>query len=467
MAKIYSAPKKIRLMKSVVKDKLEKKQSSGIIHRTNPPNFKTRTEFTSSRESKAVELQKIKRIKKIFKKSLATKHRFFSNSLNKSSSANNYDTGLLYSSSTALSHIKPLSDVENNEETEDTGTQGIKTAVGEVSKLQKSTQKTIVNVSSLKTKISKSKSSVNDNKTQTTQSAAKEKANKKAKATQKVQKQSKKAKEILDNKLPKGIFPVNGFKVIMIVLLLLIGLIIYTALSNAVLITGIISGTTGWLFHDEGETEKSNDELVKKVEKYYELCNDALDIKKNDAVHILDEAVDDDYIGLNGNTYYPAESYKATVAAAIQNADIDIADLIAVLYVKIQKDKGEEFNNNEIYNFKLTKEDIEDFLGKVNESPKYLNFRKNYQTGLACPGQNCKIEYRNDRCAYYYTDEGYIRYYCAGHPYCDYHHNMVSITFEKNEDIMDELGFTEDDKSRVTMIMEMVKSISESKAVSS
>jgi hypothetical protein len=71
----------------------------------------------------------------------------------------------------------------------------------------------------------------------------------------------------------------------------------------------------------------------------------------------------------------------------------------------------------------------------------------------ACPGQNCKTKYLNDRCASYTDEDGRKRYYCKGHKYCPVDHTKLTVKLYTVKDYYgmeypEIYNFTENEKAR-------------------
>lgn len=137
--------------------------------------------------------------------------------------------------------------------------------------------------------------------------------------------------------------------------------------------------------------------------------------------------------------------------------------MLSTLFVLMTREKQQTENvgENEIFEFIFKTEDISEFIGSVNNNTSrwgdtfFIKTDKN-ESPVSCPGENCKIKYKSDRCASYTDADGHKHYYCKGHPYCPINHTEKKVSLYKVTDYYDKsieeiYNFSEAEKERYNL----------------
>ncbi len=252
-----------------------------------------------------------------------------------------------------------------------------------------------------------------------------------------------------------------------ILIILIIALMFGSIFSGA---GGSVAGGGAWLVDDN--STQTPEEIY---EGYKEFVEQAKEVMESQAKQALQNEVtafcDSDtekprkiiqYIDKNNNrTFYPAKGADNTINSLIDEFGTDdYADYMSLLFVLMTREKqqADGVTDEEIYDFDFKKEDFEEFMKTVNENScrwgDTFVIKKAVETSPeACPGQNCKTKYLNDRCASYTDEDGRKRYYCKGHKYCPVDHTKLTVKLYTVKDYYgmeypEIYNFTENEKAR-------------------
>lgn len=236
-------------------------------------------------------------------------------------------------------------------------------------------------------------------------------------------------------------------------------LIIAAVVLLIVLIVSIISGAAGavsgataavvsplnWIFGSSASS--STEDLKDAYEDYLDMATAAYkDIADYMEDTINDYSLDDnDILEFNGASITPASSGAYSVKTMLQDSadDIDWTYFIEVYYIYMQRT---------VDNPELTKEGMYEFM-----MSEYYSLETSEETGITCPTADCETDtywcISDDYCPDVTYDEEDDITSCPGHEYsyCPGNHKKVTITFEVVPNILDVLGFTDEEKERLEL----------------
>jgi len=231
-----------------------------------------------------------------------------------------------------------------------------------------------------------------------------------------------------------------------ILMLILIAMMATSLFSNA---GGTIDGGAAWVMGDEEHPTSDPEDIYRNYKGYVEDINSIIE---NDVIQTLKTSVTGfcsdnptpskiiTYKSKNNTSrLYPAYHKDSTVNGYIDKfkvEDEDYIEMLSALFVLMtrEKQKAEDVGENEIFEFIFKTEDISEFIGQVNTNTSrwgdtfFIKTDKN-KSPVSCPGQNCKRKSRPGcKCAYSTNEDGHIRYYCKGHPYCPINHTEKEVS---------------------------------------
>ncbi len=389
---------------------------------------------------------------------------------------------------------------ENTDSTDNTGAESMrmlysigsktKTAQNELSKIKTGIKRTVGNKrraapprpeSKLKTGRVIRKSAVknvgkNMQMAKKSAKAAKKAAKTAQKAAKKAAQNIKKAVEITVKLIAKtAAFVITHLPIILVIGLVIVVIAVIVSGTSVVVstVTSGVNGLLSWAFpSEEGKTDAESvaEQLLEYEEAMKNGFDDILDEKLAMASEYLTED-DDYYAAVTDNQFNDWIAYmggagediaRDVLKDAIDN--VDKSEFYALLFVYLQKQKNIEDGNDsyDIYDITFTEGEIRSFLYN------YFDISLSMVSGLDCPGQSC----HNKRCenavscpnrvGHPVTDpetgEVHVGYSCPGHPYCDHEHKKSTIKITRNANIMDDLGFTDEEKQRTELAQQLYDS---------
>lgn len=235
-------------------------------------------------------------------------------------------------------------------------------------------------------------------------------------------------------------------------------LIIAAVVLLIVLIVSIISGAAGavsgataavvsplnWIFGSSASS--STEDLKDAYEDYLDMATAAYkDIADYMEDTINDYSLDDnDILEFNGASITPASSGAYSVKTMLQDSadDIDWTYFIEVYYIYMQRTVDDP---------KLTKEGMYNFM-----LSEYYYLETSEETGITCPTADCETDtfyHSSGYCNDGFVDDEDQLVKCEGHTYsyCPGNHKKVTITFEVVSNILDVLGFTDEEKEKLEL----------------
>ena len=257
-------------------------------------------------------------------------------------------------------------------------------------------------------------------------------------------------------------------------MLILVVMMITSLISSA---GGTLDGGAAWVMGDESQTTSKPEDVYENYKGY----KDDIDtIFKNAVIDSLKDSVTGfcadnptpkKIISYKSKTIssgrlYPAYHKDTTINGYIDRfkiEDEDYIEMLSTLFVLMTREKQQTENvgENEIFEFIFKTEDISEFIGSVNNNTSrwgdtfFIKTDKN-ESPVSCPGENCKIKYKSDRCASYTDADGHKHYYCKGHPYCPINHTEKKVSLYKVTDYYDKsieeiYNFSEAEKERYNL----------------
>ncbi|MBR1433236.1 hypothetical protein [Ruminococcus sp.] len=255
-------------------------------------------------------------------------------------------------------------------------------------------------------------------------------------------------------------FFVTHLPIILIVSLVLIVVFLVAAVVSGMTsaVTNIIVGGVGYVI--PGVEESTPEQIAGILDNYQETINYHFSMWKEIQIDAANRflTASDDYYAVNTDRDskewipYTAEG-EETVRNDLADIEIDYAEYYALLYVYAQRQKNNSDgdSSNDIYSFTFSEAMLSNFLGL------YFDLEYVEIENVECPLRNCQVEFcdgcktgtgtRTVTDAYGNThEETYTYTYCPGHYYCDKHHKKARISITKNLDVMDELGFSSEER---------------------
>ncbi|MBP3854041.1 MAG: hypothetical protein IK990_00320 [Ruminiclostridium sp.] len=298
-------------------------------------------------------------------------------------------------------------------------------------------------------------------------------AQKAVETTKKAAQAAEKVAEVTFKAIAKAAtFFVTHLPIILIVSLVLIVLFLIVAVASG-LISAVSDTTIAGVSYVFPNEETTAEDVSNTIEEYKKLIDDKLKstIEENIEKANAFLSADDDAYGAYGSPIkidwirYNGGSGEVIVRQVFDNMSIDYAEYFSLLYIYLQKQKNNSDGNNakDIYSFTFTENDLMDFF-EIYFDVSYFE-----ETGVECPGRNCKTSFCTPPCSTrtitttISTEDGPKTItqsipYCPGHPYCDAHHNKASIEIAKSSNIMDKLGFTQEEKDWEKMVEQLYDS---------
>lgn len=342
--------------------------------------------------------------------------------------------------------------------------------------LKKSVKHQVRQINKSVRNISRTTSKVAKNTAKATKAATKA-ATQAAKATAKAAQVTVKATVSAISKVVSFIASTSPWSLIIIgviLLLILVVMMITSLTSNA---GGTLDGGAAWVMGDESQTTSKPEDVYENYKGY----KDDIDtIIKNAVIESLKDSVTGfcadnptpkKIISYKSKTIssgrlYPAYHKDTTINGYIDRfkiEDEDYIEMLSTLFVLMTREKQQTENvgENEIFEFIFKTEDISEFIGSVNNNTSrwgdtfFIKTDKN-ESPVSCPGENCKIKYKSDRCASYTDADGHKHYYCKGHPYCPINHTEKKVSLYKVTDYYDKsieeiYHFSETEKARYNL----------------
>ena len=240
---------------------------------------------------------------------------------------------------------------------------------------------------------------------------------------------------------------------------------------------GTLVGGAGWVMGDESKPTPTAKDAYNNYKEY---MDDIDNILKNEIIQTLKNSVTgfcaDDPTpkkiisykskAISSGRLYPAYKQDRTINGYIDRFELkdeDYVEMLSALFVLMTREKQQTENvgENEIFEFIFKTEDISEFIGSVNGNTSrwgdtfFIKTDVN-ESPVSCPGEDCKIKYKDDNCASYIDDEGHKQYYCKGHPYCPVDHTEKKVSLYKvtdyyNKTVEEIYDFSEAEKTRYNL----------------
>lgn len=342
--------------------------------------------------------------------------------------------------------------------------------------LKKSVKHQVRQINKSVRNISRTTSKVAKNTAKATKAATKA-ATQAAKATAKAAQVTVKATVSAISKVVSFIASTSPWSLIIIGVILLLILVVMMITSLISSAGGTLDGGAAWVMGDESQTTSKPEDVYENYKGY----KDDIDtIIKNAVIESLKDSVTGfcadnptpkKIISYKSKTIssgrlYPAYQKDTTINGYIDRfkiEDEDYIEMLSTLFVLMTREKQQTENvgENEIFEFIFKTEDISEFIGSVNDNTSrwgdtFLIKTDKNESPVSCPGENCKIKYKSDRCAYYTDDDGHKHYYCKGHPYCPINHTEKKVSLYKVTDYYDKsieeiYHFSEAEKERYNL----------------
>lgn len=338
--------------------------------------------------------------------------------------------------------------------------------------LKKSVKHQVRQINKSVRNISRTTSKVAKNTAKATKAATKA-----AKATAKAAQVTVKATVSAISKVVSFIASTSPWSLIIIGVILLLILVVMMITSLISSAGGTLDGGAAWVMGDESQTTSKPEDVYENYKGY----KDDIDtIFKNAVIDSLKDSVTGfcadnptpkKIISYKSKTIssgrlYPAYHKDTTINGYIDRfkiEDEDYIEMLSTLFVLMTREKQQTENvgENEIFEFIFKTEDISEFIGSVNNNTSrwgdtfFIKTDKN-ESPVSCPGENCKIKYKSDRCASYTDADGHKHYYCKGHPYCPINHTEKKVSLYKVTDYYDKsieeiYNFSEAEKERYNL----------------
>ena len=264
-------------------------------------------------------------------------------------------------------------------------------------------------------------------------------------------------------------------------LILVFSLMFGSMMSSA---GGTVAGGGAWVVDDN--SDQTPEEIYDGYNEYIEQAQDVIQKQAKDALksevsgYCGNDTSDPrkiiQYIDKNTNrTFYPASGAASTINSYIEQfGSDDYADYMSLLFVLMTREKqqAEGVSDDEIYDFDFTRADFEEFIKSVNTNSCRWGDTFIYKTAVttsphACPGRNCKTEYREGcKCSSYTDSDGVRHEYCGGHSYCPVNHPKLTVTLYTikdyyGKDYPEIYNFTENEMARYEASKEMIQGMLE------
>lgn len=298
-----------------------------------------------------------------------------------------------------------------------------------------------------------------------------------AKATAKAVQAAVKATTSAVSKIASLIAQTAPWSLIIIAALALIIAIILLIESLFTSAGGTLVGGAGWVMGDESKPTPSAKDAYNNYKEY---MDDIDNILENEIIQTLKNSVTgfcaDDPTpkkiisykskAISSGRLYPAYKQDRTINGYIDKFELkdeDYVEMLSALFVLMTREKqqAENVGENEIFEFIFKTEDISEFIGSVNDNTSrwgdtfFIKTDVN-ESPVSCPGEDCKIKYKDDDCASYTDDDGHKQYYCKGHPYCPVNHTEKKVSLYKvtdyyNKTVEEIYNFSEAEKTRYNL----------------
>lgn len=342
--------------------------------------------------------------------------------------------------------------------------------------LKKSVKHQVRQINKSVRNISRTTSKVAKNTAKATKAAAKA-ATQAAKATAKAAQVTVKATVSAISKVVSFIASTSPWSLIIIGVILLLILVVMMITSLTSSAGGTLDGGAAWVMGDESQTTSKPEDVYENYKGYKDdidtiIKNAVIESLKNSVTGFCaDNPTPKKIISYKSKTIssgrlYPAYQKDTTINGYIDRfkiEDEDYIEMLSTLFVLMTREKQQTENvgENEIFEFIFKTEDISEFIGSVNNNTSrwgdtfFIKTDKN-ESPVSCPGENCKIKYKSDRCASYTDDDGHKHYYCKGHPYCPINHTEKKVSLYKVTDYYDKsieeiYNFSETEKARYNL----------------
>lgn len=342
--------------------------------------------------------------------------------------------------------------------------------------LKKSVKHQVRQINKSVRNISRTTSKVAKNTAKATKAATKA-ATQAAKATAKAAQVTVKATVSAISKVVSFIASTSPWSLIIIGVILLLILVVMMITSLISSAGGTLDGGAAWVMGDESQTTSKPEDVYENYKGYKDdidtiFKNAVIDSLKNSVTGFCaDNPTPKKIISYKSKTIssgrlYPAYHKDTTINGYIDRfkiEDEDYIEMLSTLFVLMTREKQQTENvgENEIFEFIFKTEDISEFIGSVNNNTSrwgdtfFIKTDKN-ESPVSCPGENCKIKYKSDRCASYTDADGHKHYYCKGHPYCPINHTEKKVSLYKVTDYYDKsieeiYNFSEAEKERYNL----------------
>lgn len=342
--------------------------------------------------------------------------------------------------------------------------------------LKKSVKHQVRQINKSVRNISRTTSKVAKNTAKATKAATKA-ATQAAKATAKAAQVTVKATVSAISKVVSFIASTSPWSLIIIGVILLLILVVMMITSLISSAGGTLDGGAAWVMGDESQTTSKPEDVYENYKGYKDdidtiIKNAVIDSLKDSVTGFCaDNPTPKKIISYKSKTIssgrlYPAYHKDTTINGYIDRfkiEDEDYIEMLSTLFVLMTREKQQTENvgENEIFEFIFKTEDISEFIGSVNNNTSrwgdtfFIKTDKN-ESPVSCPGENCKIKYKSDRCASYTDADGHKHYYCKGHPYCPINHTEKKVSLYKVTDYYDKsieeiYNFSEAEKERYNL----------------
>ena len=304
--------------------------------------------------------------------------------------------------------------------------------------------------------------------------------------------------------------------IIGVIILLILIFVLVSNLAGG--IGGTLTGAGGWCI-DDTESNSPSD-IYDNFERFIDEADSVIDSKVIDSmkskvtgfcVEVTDEDEPHNIIVYDDVLYYPADNKDLIINPLIEKykdnkfTNEEYAKFLATLFVLMTREKqqAEGKTENEIYDFDFKREDFEEFIGEIMDisvthssstgtgessgteednvtitnpdgnsskwGSTYLYKKTETESPVACPGQNCKVEYK-EGCQDDYTEDedGEKHYYCTGHPYCPENHTKMTVTVLTaeefyNKSVEEIYNMTDTEKYRFGIAKEFIQNLLDDK----
>lgn len=247
-----------------------------------------------------------------------------------------------------------------------------------------------------------------------------------------------------------------------IILVVLIAVIVLIILVSV--LTNFSTGTTSavaaivspldWIFGNSASS--STEDLKDTYDDYLDMAAEAYkDLASSMEEKINDYSLDDnDILEFNGASITPASSAALSVKEMLQDSadDIDWTYFIEVYYIYMQRT---------VDNPELTKDGMYSFMVSY-----YYSLETSSTRGITCPTSDCQsVTWYHPSGKYCPDVEDYDEESdtpsCAGHTvdFCPGNHRKVTINFKAVPNILDVLGFTDEEKEKLELGLSLLDEI--------